>query len=294
MAKIANFNPQQVIKNPFARVLIFLIALSSIAYIDISAGRVMFDARSFYPFLALLIVPASLFLKIGWEMVSVLRRSCVPIGIFVCSLNLLSAVSGGVAPADMLEINRLLYSPLALSLALSFLLSLIEPKQLNHFKLSRFQILAILLLQSLTSLIGLLIVSSGQDLSLSILLNDKSLLLIFVVMLICVSHPKLSENTWIQNLHLASLATVLLCAILGICLYTSAVATQDATALGGYIIVPIIGFFYGSSLAILTTTTGEPLFGSNNRDQFFDWHMVEAYAFYVLIIWPPLSITEIL
>lgn len=294
MAKIANFNPQQVIENTFARVLIFLIALSALTYIDISAGRVMLDAKSCYPFLALLIVPASLFLKIGWEMLTVLRRSCVPIGISVCSLNLWSAISGGVDVADMLEVNRLVYSPLALSLVFSFLLSLIEPKQLNHFRLSNFQILAIVLLQSLTSLIGILIVSSGQDLSLSLLLDGKSLLLFFVVMLICVSHPKLSENTWIQNLHLASLATVLLSGILGICLYTSAVATTDLTLLGGNIIVPTIGFIYGSNLAILTITTGEPLFGSNNRDQFFDWHMVEAYAFYVLIVWPPVSITEIL
>ena len=91
----------------------------------------VFDQDSIYPFLLLVLVPASLGLKIGWQAISVVRRCCIPIGVIVCLVNAMAMLANMDSPEGFLLTQRLVYAPLAFGIFLSFSISLSQRLQIN-------------------------------------------------------------------------------------------------------------------------------------------------------------------
>ena len=82
-----------ILKAPSLRLFLFFLSLGSLAYFDLRLGGVMLDPNSVYPFLILLLIPASLFFKLGWGAINVVRRSCIATGVFVCVMNLIAILN---------------------------------------------------------------------------------------------------------------------------------------------------------------------------------------------------------
>lgn len=282
----------RIINSVLTRCAIFVFSLGLLAAVDIQANRIMLDADSIYPFLIMLLTPASLALKLGVQAITIIRRCCVPIGVFICALNIVAIVTNMSEPSDYFEGQRLLYAPAALGIILSLLFRLIEPTGNFNFRLSKSELFAFYLI-----FLGCTVASStlilGAETPISSAWNSQAALIAITVWAICIAHPEYSKLTLYERTKKASLGIILISAISGVSLWTFIVATRDLEAFGSIFAVPVIGFLNGSWLAIFATSVSASEKRQETEDKFFDWHVIESYAFYLLIVAPPLSIREL-
>ena len=96
-----------------------------------------------------------------------------------------------------------------------------------------------------------------------------------------------------EKLYKSSLGMILVSTIFGVSTYVYATAS-DINSLGQTTATAVLGILYGAIIALTAIVAGGTLRESDQEAMFFEWHMIESYAFYVLIVMPPLSFIEIL
>ena len=109
---ISKIDPDQIINSTVAKGVAFFFALGALVKVDLDFGRMIFDQDSIYPFLLLVLVPASLGLKLGWQAIFVVRRCCTPIGVIVCVVNAAAILANMDSQQGFLIAKRLVYAPL--------------------------------------------------------------------------------------------------------------------------------------------------------------------------------------
>ena len=281
-----------ILEAPSLRLFLFCLSLGTLAYFDIRLGGVMLDPNSVYPFLILLLIPASLFFKLGWGAINVVRRSCIATGVFVCVMNLI-AIPNNVSDVASLRYGmRLIYSPLALGILLSFLISLLSRNEEEVYVLSpkEFISLSVISILSISAAMWFQIAQNGLTISAFIMPSAAFV----VVLIICIglAHPRLSSLNIMIRFNKASLAVVLTFVISGVSIYTYVGSSDDFASAGALVAFSMLGMFYGSSIAVFTIPASGQVMQSQHDNMLFDWHLIESYAFYALIIFPPLSILE--
>ena len=281
-----------ILEAPSLRLFLFCLSLGTLAYFDIRLGGVMLDPNSVYPFLILLLIPASLFFKLGWGAINVVRRSCIATGVFVCVMNLIAILNNMSDVASLRYGMRLIYSPLALGILLSFLISLLSRNEEAVYVLSpkEFMSLSVISVLSISAAMWFQIAQNGLTISAFIMPSAAFV----VVLIICIglAHPRLSSLNIMSRFNKASLAVVLTFVISGVSIFTYVGSSDDFASAGALVAFSMLGMFYGSSIAVFTIPASGQVMQSQHDNMLFDWHLIEAYAFYALIIFPPLSILE--
>ena len=288
---ISRIDLDQITNSPVAKWIVFLIALSALAMLDLDYGRMIFDEDSVYPFLLLILVPASLGLKIGWQAVSIVRRCCVPIGVFVCQANALSMLAN--LTEEFIVAQRLFYAPLAFGIFLSFLLKLVEAEEVKEFKLSFVEICGLSLL-SIAAVTLAILSTSFADSVLNSFLDLRAIGICTVIGLVCLVYPDFKNHTVIEKLYRTSLAAVLVFASYGVAIYLYGIASASAGVLARGVATSMLGIMYGSTIALFAISAGGQSSQTSEQKMFFDWHLIELYAFFMLIIMPPLSFLDLL
>ena len=274
-----------------AKWMVFFIALGALAKVDIDAGRMILDEDSIYPFLILALVPLSSMLKIGWQAISLVRRCCIPIGIIVCLLNAVTILANMSSMQSLLLAQRLMYAPLAFGIFLSFLLKLVEPAGANEFKPSLFEVCGLYLLLITTILVAIFSVTDDIVI-LEAFFNTRVLMILVVIGLVCFVYPDFKDHTPIQKLYKSSLASVMVFSCYGVALHIYGVVSGSQAAMTSGIAQSFLGIMYGSILALFAISVGGQSSQSSEQKMFFDWHMIEFYAFFILIVLPPASILD--
>ena len=288
---ILRLDLDHISNSPLARWMVFFIALSALAKVDIDAGRMILDEDSIYPFLILALVPLSSMLKIGWQAIYLVRRCCIPIGVIVCLLNAVATLSNMSSMQGLLLAQRLMYAPLAFGIFLSFLLKLVEPAGANEFKPSLFEVCGLYLLLITTILVAIFSVTD-DIVMLEAFFNTRVLMILVVIGLVCFVYPDFKDHTPIQKLYKSSLASVMVFSCYGVALHIYGVVSGSQAAMTSGIAQSFLGIMYGSILALFAISVGGQPSQSSEQKMFFDWHMIEFYAFFILIVLPPASILD--
>ena len=275
----------------FTKWMVFFIALGALAKVDTDAGRMILDEDSIYPFLILALVPLSSMLKIGWQAIYLVRRCCIPIGVIVCLLNAVATLSNMSSMQSLLLAQRLMYAPLAFGIFLSFLLKLVEPAGANEFKPSLFEVCGLYLLLITTILVAIFSVTD-DIVMLEAFFNTRVLMILVVIGLVCFVYPDFKDHTPIQKLYKSSLASVMVFSCYGVALHIYGVVSGSQAAMTSGIAQSFLGIMYGSILALFAISVGGQSSQSSEQKMFFDWHMIEFYAFFILIVLPPASILD--
>ena len=88
------------------------------------------------------------------------------------------------------------------------------------------------------------------------------------------------------------MAAVLVFASYGVAIYLYGIASASAEVLARGVATSMLGIMYGSVCALFAISAGGQSSQTNEQKMFFDWHMIELYAFFMLIVLPPLSFTD--
>ena len=279
---------------PLSRYLATFFTFLLVVVVDIYYGKHLFDPNSIYPFLILMAIPASLCVFFGWEALVIVRKACIPIGIIVCTMNVVLFVNGSSNLSETINQQRLFYSPLALGIITSYVLSIIEKDKPIVMQHSRKIIFFILLANSLVVWMAakfMLLNNSDEGLSIFAFNDWRPICAFLVILCLSSTHPRTATLPLFARLYKSSLLLVLLSVIYGISTYVS--QSLDLSRLGPAVIDANSGIMTGSFLALVSICLGGSQSQSTQESMFFDWHLIEAYAFYVLIIMPPLSIIEV-
>lgn len=278
---------------PLTRLFGFCLALWHLVWIDSYFGQILFDDESVVPFLILMIVPASFVFKLRWSVVSVVRRACVPIGIIVCNLNLVFIFSEMKPFDEVLVATRLLYAPLALGILMSFLLAILEPLEIYKYRPGVRDIIFVFLTEIITLILAIyyLVNATGAPVTIDYFIDTPAAQTGVVIIGICFINNKMTALNPIGKLYKASAAIILVSAILGVAAYAYTVST-DLSSIGRVAAGVSIGIFYGALLGLFAIIAGGTAYNSDQESMLYDWHTIEAYAFYTLIVMPPISLLE--
>ena len=132
-----------------------------------------------------------------------------------------------------------------------------------------------------------------SDLSIFSFINPRAAFGAFLIICIGLAHPRLSSLNLMSRFNKASLAVVLTFVISGVSIYTYVGSSDDITEAGPLVAFSMLGMFYGSLIAVFTIPASGQVMQSQHDNMLFDWHLIEAYVFYALIIFPPLSFLEL-
>ena len=122
--------------------------------------------------------------------------------------------------------------------------------------------------------------------------NVPAVYICILIMGLCFIHPKLVFLNSLEKIYKASLGIILVSTIFGVSTYVYATAT-DVSSVGLTIASAVLGILYGALLALFAIVAGGNYRESDQESMFFEWHMIESYVFYTLIVMPPLSIIEV-
>ena len=290
MLKLLRQSPVLDLKN--LRIMVFFIAIGFVFWADFSIGKVMFDEDSVYPFLCLILVPFSVAVKIGLSAIALVRRACVSVGIIVCCMNSLALLGDFTTDTEEYYFaTRLIYAPLALGILSSYLLSIIEPQNLKEPSFSMSEKVLIFAFFVSMIIVSWNLVSEAK--SLTPLINIPSILMVFVIALIFSVHKNVSHLSVIGKINQAAMFTVIIAAVSGVAWYVYIIGIDDAQSIGPVIATALCAMLYGSLMSNFSISIGGQRHLSERDGVYYDWHLIEAYVFYGLILFPPLSLGDI-
>lgn len=107
----------------------------------------------------------------------------------------------------------------------------------------------------------------------------------------CSIHPKMLHLNFVEKIYKSSLGIILFFSIFGAAVYVYA-TTTDTEQINFAISYSVRGLVHGAFLSLVAIVSGGCLRETDQESMLYDWHMVESYAFYVLIIFAPLSYIE--
>lgn len=284
---------QQYMKAPVLRVLIFLTGLIAIVFLDIRLGGLMFDPNCIYPFLILLSAPCSLYLKIGWDTITVIRRSSLSVGVAVCCLNLIALISNADDIQSLGYRFQLLYHPAILGILVFFLMSPLEPERIKEYSLTKHETTGFAFTSAISWVVAVFFMASRNDTALQSFFDLKVLFFSLFLILFVLANPRLEAESFIDKFKKAPLLIFIISAAIGVYAYTIAIMQQvDQLVPLMSIGFPTRGILSGSFFAIIAVGLEYKRPDESQNSMSFDWHMIEIYVFYALIIFPPLSIIE--
>ena len=114
-----------------------------------------------------------------------------------------------------------------------------------------------------------------------------------VVGLVCLVYPDFKGYSVIQKIYRTSLAVVLVYASFGVGLHVYNISSLSMEVVTSEMAASLLGLMYGSLIALFSIAAGGQSFQTSEQKMSFDWHLIELYAFFVLIVLPPLSLLEI-
>ena len=117
-------------------------------------------------------------------------------------------------------------------------------------------------------------------------------MILVVIGLVCFVYPDFGGYTLIQKLYKSSLASVMVFSCYGVALHIYGVIAGSQEAMVGAMAQSLLGIIYGSILALFAISAGGQSSQSSEQKMFFDWHMIEFYAFFILIVLPPFSLLD--
>jgi len=290
MLKLLRQSPVLDLKN--LRIMVFFIAIGFVFWADFSIGKVMFDEDSVYPFLCLILVPFSVAVKIGLSAIALVRRACVSVGIIVCCMNSLALIGYSMDTEEYYFATRLIYAPLALGILSSYLLSIIEPQNLKEPSFSMSEKVIIFAFFISMIIVSWNLVSEAKPLT--YLINIPSILMVFVIALIFSVHKNVSHLSVIGKINQAAMFTVIIAAVSGVAWYVYIIGIDEGQSIGPVIGVALCAMLYGSLMSNFSISIGGQRHLSERDGMYYDWHLIEAYVFYGLILFAPLSLGDIL
>ncbi|MDA9004216.1 hypothetical protein N9J28_00230 [bacterium] len=292
-----NIFTDKILAAPITRYLVFFIALVAIFITDRSFGTILLDRGSIIPFLMMMLLPVSLGLRNRWNVIWIIRRACLPIGIAVCTMNIVIFLNNVDTYEATVFKTRLMYAPLALGILVSFLLTIIEPTKISGNEIKSRGIILTFLCVCIACFFSssYLIANTPNNAGLSVysFYDPRAIILVPIIISICFVHPKMILLNSAEKLYKSSLGMILVSTIFGVSTYVYATAS-DINSLGQTTATAVLGILYGAIIALTAIVAGGTLRESDQEAMFFEWHMIESYAFYVLIVMPPLSFIEIL
>lgn len=289
-----NLLSKELLTSPVTRYVGFFAVIFWIAYLDSMFGGLLFDPASVYPFLIMMIVPVGFGLKNGRNVIRIARRSCIPVGIIVCVVNIVLTLTNMESRTELLLVTRLTYVPLALGIVLAFLLQIIEPTEEidRDNKDSDFILAFFCNLFALSLAVYFLCELSDQIISVVDFVSTQALSAAMLISCICIIHPKMLHLNFVGKIYKSSLGIMLFFAIYGVSSYAYGSAITDPDIIVFAVALSTLGILYGALLSLIAIVAGGYLRESDQESMLFDWHMIESYAFYVLVILPPLSFLE--
>ena len=264
-----------------------------IAYLDISYGGFLLDPASVFPFLIFMAVPAVIGISNRWNLIRVLKKACIPIGILVCVINVVVAFNHSEDLGELSVRTRLTYTPLALGIILSFLLSIIEPiEEIDRSNRNGYFILAFFTVM-VSFIITLECLGKLGDLNILWLdfFDTQVASTVILISAMCSIHPKMIHLNFVEKIYQSSLGIILFFPIFGAAVYVYA-TTTDTEQINFAISYSVRGLVHGAFLSLVAIVAGGCLRETDQESMLYDWHMVESYTFYVLIIFAPLSYIE--
>ena len=283
----------QVLEARALRVFLFCLSLVTLAYVDLRIGGVMLDPNCIYPFLILLSAPTSLCLKLRWHTITIVRKCCLPAGIAACGLNLIVMVSNADDIALIGYRLLLLYTPLVLGIFIFFSLSILENAEVRVFSLSKIEKIALSFVTIISFLAAASAIAIRNDTDLAAFISGRAILMVAFIVFFVFAIPRQHAESVVKKLKISSLVLLLISVTIGVYTYTLAVMEQGN--IGNpfeSIAFATLGILYGLLLAIFAISAECKSSEESRNDIAFDWHIVEAYAFYALIILPPVNILE--
>ena len=262
-----------------------------LAFLFLSHGswlEVIFDKRVILPFF-LLLIPAALFAVVRRENpIWALIACCVPAGVAVGAINL-GAPLGYMNKAEEAVASPVVYTSIALGLVLAYALRVIAPPYESNATPTRPLGFGLSLLLTTICAAAFITSSDGWE----VFLNPKGLLFTIAVVLCCFAFNDKAQLTFCEVMARAGLFSCLLAAISGVTLYTASAAIEDIPGIGPALAESCNLLVYGALIAAAAGACGVRPPG--DRELLTrDWHLTEAYVFVTLIIYPPLTLLELM
>ena len=126
------------------------------------------------------------------------------------------------------------------------------------------------------------------------LLDLRAVGLRAIIAQVCLIYLDFRHHTAKEKLYRTSLAAVFVFASYGVAMYMYGITSDSAEALVTGVATSILGILYDSVFSLFTISAGGQSFQTNERKMFFDWHMIELYAFFMLIVLLPLSVNDLM
>lgn len=247
----------------------------------------MFNKTSIYPFLAFLSLPCLLILRHGDCAIGLIRSSCVPAGVLISALSATSFLGLMIEPEEARMGSRLAFAPIALGIIYSYLFSLLGKYQNKPFSVSRHE--GIIL--GISAFILLAFTVHFTSMSAGAFVDLDALLIVLVVTLVCFVYDGFGKLNVIEKLNRAALFSCITAAVVGIALYSYGAAVGPRY-MGPPAALAFITSAYGAFMAYVTILLGGQNSYTEKEARYFDWHLIESWAFLALMTLPPLTLLE--
>ena len=279
----------RVINSRKTRVLVFIFGVFSITVIDLAATSVgsILSANSFIPFFVFLSIPLLLSARLKSSVIPLIGRCCVPIGVLVAALNSTNVLANATIAEDLMS-ARLAFSPLALGVLLSYLIPLLESPDKQEYVPKKTEAY-FFGCTSLVALCGIWTVYFQNPIGW--LIETLGIWVVMAVTLISFVYPGGEPLRFSQKFLNSGLFVCVVAAVIGIASYSAAVPLGPK-ALGPAAIIGIDAMLYGAFLTFVATLLGGQSSMEAKEARYFDWHLIESWAFLALMLLGPAPLFE--
>lgn len=284
---------KQLLNSRKARLAVFIFAGLCLYVIENAAWTVtrsVLSPDSFIPFSILVSIPLLLSLRLKSSVIPLIGRCCVPIGIMVAALNAANAFYSitGQMEDDLLSF-RLAFSPLALGVLLSYLMPLLESPDKQNYLPKKTEVY-FLGCTAFAAVCGIWTVYFEN--SLELFMEPGAVLVVLTVLAIGMSYPGSEALNDSQNLLNIGLFVCVVAAVIGLASYSAAVP-QGPDAIFPAVATGIFGMFFGAFLTFVATLFGGQSAMEVKEARYFDWHLIESWAFLALMLLGPPPLLEV-
>ena len=274
-----------------ARRSTLLVAIPAVAYVDWNMGFTLLNSYSAGAYLIFMAVPALMAIRHKSQVIGIVSRASVPIGMIVSSLNSIHLFTEMSDLESSMFASRLVFAPLALGVLVSYLLPLLdtaEPKP-KLILSKKEQIITVAL--TLAALCVVWVFLFQNQSGFAALTAANPVVISAVVTTICMVYPGNENLSKQEKAAKSGLFICVMAAVLGVAFYSGG-AAMGPRFMGPAAAVGVLTILYGSFLVYVATVLG----GQNSMDakeaRYFDWHLIESWVFLALMLLAPLTIFE--
>lgn len=272
-----------------ARKLAFLVAIPAVVYVDGNMGFTLLNSYSAGAFFIFMAVPALMAIRHKSQVIGIICRASVPVGVIVASLNTIHLLGAMNDLESSMFASRLVFAPLALGVLVSYLLPLMDTADPNfELVLSRKEQFITVAL-TLVALYVVWVFLFQNQYGFGALTDANPVLISAVVTTICMAYPGNENLSKQEKAAKSGLFICVMAAVLGVAFYSGG-AAMGPRFMGPAAAVGVLTILYGSFLVYVATVLG----GQNSMDakeaRYFDWHLIESWVFLALMMLAPLTL----